>query len=789
MSRQVRRGRFAIAAAAVVAIFLVALCALWDVPDSVVGALGGPTGARRWGGVVAHLRGPHGETTTVELPGVSERGAADAIALLAGGPLRMVEVRETDYTSGLGPLPPGVTIDVDSWIPEDGGASHTVSYLRAATRAELVRTITEARSRGQLAIAPDSTIGYELQDGWADRPAYWRTSELAGETAIDASAIASAVRSNDPNTNRTIVLVDFTRDGAARFCEVTRAVAGRKLATVIGDHVFSAPIINGPICGGRASVTMGGPDPVRAEADADALVSVLEAKPASASTVLDGHWQAPESARAQMWLAGALVALGGALVFGAIAFVLVWIARPSWRAPPPSGEGGLPWRRVVVTLLALLAMAVLSQITLPGVNEAELRNVARSGLTSLFYTDAPAANVIALGMLPLFIAFIAVEAVALVVTPLRWRRHDARGRIALGKATAIVAVAIALVIGYRHAVTLELLAGDGLEAVPEPGRAFELLTALSLAAGTMLLAVIAGVIREHGLGNGYGALAISGSIVYVLSRLRETQLIQLAPGPVVAALVTTAVVAVATACVLRWRIGGRGGEPELRVPSAGLEVLGPLGGIGFVLALAVALGVGYALFDAVPWLADIQGRAIVVYGSLIVFVPVWSWILARPALLARVAMQAGLPVPTTTMWARAAVVSLVLLVFVINTVARGRVMMDMGAWLIASPIGAMLGTAVILDILDEARARRVHLVPAGLVHQIQYLGVIERVLADAEIPCYVHAANLRTLLAFFGPWAPAIVLVPDEHAVAARARLEAVLRASTANLPPAAVRS
>jgi hypothetical protein len=109
------------------------------------------------------------------------------------------------------------------------------------------------------------------------------------------------------------------------------------------------------------------------------------------------------------------------------------------------------------------------------------------------------------------------------------------------------------------------------------------------------------------------------------------------------------------------------------------------------------------------------------------------------------------------------------------------------AWTLGSAVTTMLGTAVVLDIIDDARARRAKLATAAVIHQVQYLGVVKHVLGEASISCHFHASNLRTLLAFFGPWAPVIVLVPEDQASLARDKLEAALRAATGKVPVARV--
>ena len=58
--------------------------------------------------------------------------------------------------------------------------------------------------------------------------------------------------------------LDFNRYGSRVFGDLTSQIVGKKLATILDDKVKSAPIINGAIRGGRASITMGGSDARRA---------------------------------------------------------------------------------------------------------------------------------------------------------------------------------------------------------------------------------------------------------------------------------------------------------------------------------------------------------------------------------------------------------------------------------------------------------------------------------------------------------------------------------------------
>jgi hypothetical protein len=772
--REVNARNLAIAAGAVVAIYVVVLFTQSRVPDRIVRLVGGPTGVARWGGVVATTRDASGSIATVELPEVAESAAPDAIDALSGGGLTFHVVRSSHYAFDIGDVSArDVKLDIDHWHPEDGGPGRNVGYLYAPHRADLEAVIAGARARGALHIPDDSMIAFE-RIRRSPNEGMWRTYELAARPDIDASMIDSAIGSYDPETTRPVVLLDFTGEGARRFADLTERIVGDKLAIVIGKRVYSAPVINTRIGGGRASIAMGTGDAATLEAERDALVAVLGQPDRPEATVIDWHWQAPDPAPASVWLARLVLGFVTGLVMAVVAFAVVRIARPRWYARPHV-EGPVPWKRWLVTLAAPLAMFALPQLTLPFVNDIELRHIIYSyGRGN--WMDRTSMSVIAIGVMPILTSFCLVELVALAVPRLRWRRHDPRGRIGLGRATAYTAVVVALVQGFFVARYLENL-GRGVGVVDSTGWWFRIVTMASLAAGTALLATIAGMIREHGLGNGYGALLVAAPVMLFLARLDDDPDLLVHAYTTLAAIVAIALV---TACVLRWRIGGNERQPELRVPTSAIAGASPLGGIGYVIGVIVALPLYIAWPDVVLRVFNLQSSRWVTYASFVVFVPVWSWMFARPAVIARVALQANLQRPSLGMWARATLVSVVATV-VPAVIARSG--SRDALWTLGSAVMTMLGTAVVLDIIDDARVRRARLAVAGVVHQVQYLGVIEHVLGEASISCHFHASNLRTLLAFFGPWAPVIVLVPEAQAALARDKFDGVVRAANSEVP------
>lgn len=264
-----------------------------------------------------------GEDIIVELPGLDEESIGrikDIIARTAKLEFKVVEnnapfmidlyshVEQDEEAKAQ-----GIRGDIDQWTPENGGGRQTDYYLVAHDRQEQV-TIEVAKDIGcfnknaevvngkvscnvsgryaierylkalaakdaKFKIPDDRQIGYELEEPGPqaeDKRPFWRTYFLDRAVRLTGSAVSEASRNYDPNTNRPIVLVSFNRFGSRIFGDLTAQIVGKKLATILDDRVKSAPIINGAIYGGRASITMGGNDALRQERDADDLVSVLK---------------------------------------------------------------------------------------------------------------------------------------------------------------------------------------------------------------------------------------------------------------------------------------------------------------------------------------------------------------------------------------------------------------------------------------------------------------------------------------------------------------------------------
>jgi len=85
-----------------------------------------------------------------------------------------------------------------------------------------------------------------------------KTPELTGSVVTDARATI------DPEDNRPIVNMEMNREGAREWARITGANINKRIAIIMDDAVFSAPVVQTKITGGRSRITgMDSPDEAR----------------------------------------------------------------------------------------------------------------------------------------------------------------------------------------------------------------------------------------------------------------------------------------------------------------------------------------------------------------------------------------------------------------------------------------------------------------------------------------------------------------------------------------------
>ncbi len=192
-------------------------------------------------------------------------------------------------------------------------------------------------------------------------------------------------------------------------------------------------------------------------------------------------------------------------------------------------------QRVLFTLAMIVIIRAGSAITTPGVNAEILRewfrNVADAqsagGVASLFnlFSGGALAHcaIFSLGIMPYISASIMLQLLTAVVPHLGKLAREDGGRRKIMQYTRYSTIALCLFQGYLLSRSFEnpqanpFLPGImdtitrlGLDLVPEPGLGFQLMTVVTMTAGTMFLMWLGDQITERGIGNGVSLIITVG---------------------------------------------------------------------------------------------------------------------------------------------------------------------------------------------------------------------------------------------------------------------------------------
>lgn len=646
-----------------------------------------------------------GEAFEIAVPGVP-RDQVETTAKRIAGSEEGLAFREVVAVPEMQSVPGAIE---DMW-GDEAGQRHVDYYLLAPTRDELAAKVAT------IPLPPGTHFAFErTQKGW-------RSYVVRDEAELDGWSVASATASNDPNTLRPVVLLDFDEEGAHRFGVLTSRIVGNKLAIMVRGEVRSAPVIMGPIRGGRASIAMGGlgslDDQEREQQD---LLDVLRlgALPPGGK-LLDAHYVEPTLSMTRLWFARFAIGIGGGLFAAGLAFLLLGWAKPMTR-DRQRFAGGLPWDRMLVTLVAPAALILVGKIGIYGADPPWRGEEVSIG---------------SLGITPFVTAAVLIELFAVLIPQWRARRHGgADARMPITLVTALVTIVLICLQAWFIAQYL-----DAAEMINHGYLSYVLVIG-SLAGGTMILLAAAAIVRWRGLGNGYGALYAFG---FALT-LRDHWSAPLVSGEHVLGGVGLVVIGVVFGIALRWRVAHR------RIPSSSIAPLADAGGAIAIVALLSLLPIAETLQRAVDWSVYLRGHALPFVGLIVILTYVWSAVFARP-------VNDG--------WWRATVLSAVVLAIVGGVVASTTHIVPGGAFLVDATMIAIT-TAWLLDAYGDLQARRQKLVIAWTLHAPHFADAAEDALAAQGIPCHMASSHLRGLLSFFGPFVPIDVLVPVEHHAAA----------------------
>jgi SecY len=419
------------------------------------------------------------------------------------------------------------------------------------------------------------------------------------------------------------------------------------------------------------------------------------------------------------------------------------------QAPEALLPAAIPAREALVTLFVIVVCLAAQKIPLPTLAGAA------AGRAPIIPN-----SIFVLGVQPVLSGFIVVELAALLVPALRPLRTGGRsGREKLRHTSLIVGMVLAVGQAFFVALALERTASSAY------GAGLLIITVSILLGATAVLIALARVVDEGGLGGGFPVLslafilpAIAGPLGQDLSDVRHGFL----PGSVLQNEAVGLAFLVGATLWLSSAYSLPGTEPEdhpalLSRPACGLA---PLSVVVAVLTFRKKLFALYAHQTIVqPWQVDVVVSMIAAIG--------FAYLFNLPERVS-VVWKALSPVrPERPPRLKPAFFECVVFIGLV-------VLVDV--WLIRRPgvISVIFVTGIIIDLIYEwrAKANGARLVPIWEVHQVYAVPPAMRLLEAQGFHPFAKGLRLRSLLQFFGPYVPVVVLVPAEEAQAAYALLE-----------------
>jgi preprotein translocase subunit SecD len=239
------------------------------------------------------------EDIIVEVPGEDEKSFAtirEIISQTARLEFKLLD-DDTDFfgqvrqTAAEGTLPEGLEFyneQAPVGTSEQGEVltkENTYAFLKIGEKESSQQALKRFRDWvSTLAVPPDREVGFELeyrtvdeislkQEEFAYRTYFLRSrAEVTGDMIRDAAAVPDQSQSS---LGGWYVSLTFTDQGGKRFGQITGANVKRRFAIILDDRVESAPVIQGPIPGGQAQITLGSSDPEIQLRDARKLELVL----------------------------------------------------------------------------------------------------------------------------------------------------------------------------------------------------------------------------------------------------------------------------------------------------------------------------------------------------------------------------------------------------------------------------------------------------------------------------------------------------------------------------------
>jgi preprotein translocase subunit SecY len=191
-------------------------------------------------------------------------------------------------------------------------------------------------------------------------------------------------------------------------------------------------------------------------------------------------------------------------------------------------------RRLAFTVGMLAVYRLGIFVTTPGVSREAMAELIKSGgifgMFNLFSGGAlEQFSIFALGIMPYISASIILQLLTVVVPALeKLQKEGEAGRQKINQYTRYGNIVLSIAQGYAIAHFLEnpenarKAAGMALQIVNKPGLSFEIMTILTLTAGSTFVMWIGEQITERGIGNGISLIIFAGIVARIPSAIGST---------------------------------------------------------------------------------------------------------------------------------------------------------------------------------------------------------------------------------------------------------------------------
>jgi hypothetical protein len=423
----------------------------------------------------------------------------------------------------------------------------------------------------------------------------------------------------------------------------------------------------------------------------------------------------------------------------------------------------LPWgARLAITLVLLALYHFGHRLTLPFVDPQAVAMLGVSASTS----------VLSLGYTPLLTGFLLVELFSVMTSPgRRLRQGGTAGRATLNRAALGTSLVIAAVQAFSIGRYLEVITPPfgGSMLTTDPGIGFLLITMGTLTAMTAAVFVLANVLSDFGIGNGFALLNLVDIVRIALSRLPLSGLDSpgnSAPSDSPVAAISLLLLLVLGGILLR----------QLRAAEDGFSPAFPQGylpaGWAVVALSSFILFPGLkalrSLFPMSPWIFD---AAVV-----LILVPLFSWG-AFHLFSSRPRLEANLPEPAEVLDRLADVLRRRLLPATLLLTAGTAIAVGLQGYQPNTLPWSLIGfgelvffAALAFDLWDQFRFSRSHGALARLVQldNVHFSYRLAARLDEEGIDALSRGHVVRSLYFFLGPLYKIDVLVPIEDLDEAR---------------------